>query len=74
MSALWMSELGISTRIIDKRGTRTVSGHADGLHVRSMEIFDSFGFANLILQHSASFNDFCGWVRFAVLSRTLCLR
>ncbi|KAI9736998.1 MAG: hypothetical protein M1834_000587 [Cirrosporium novae-zelandiae] len=46
MSALWASRLNIKTRIIDKRGTKIFNGQADGLQCRSLEIFDSFGFAD----------------------------
>ena len=63
MAALWMSQLGIRTRLIDKRGTRVFNGHADGLQIRTMEILDSFGVSNAIIQKSASFNEFRSWVR-----------
>ena len=31
MTALWMSRLGIKTRIVDKRTDKVFSGQADGL-------------------------------------------
>jgi len=46
MMATWMSKCGIKSRIIDKRGTKIFNGQADGLQCRTLEIFDSFGFAN----------------------------
>jgi len=46
MAATWMARLGIKTRIVDKRGTKIFNGQADGLQCRSLEIFDSFGFAD----------------------------
>jgi len=48
MSATWMTRLGVKTRIIDKRNTKIFTGHADGLQCRSLEIFDSFGFADRV--------------------------
>ncbi|KAG5661785.1 hypothetical protein KAF25_004024 [Fusarium avenaceum] len=41
-----MSTCGIKTRIVDKRGTKIFNGQADGLQCRTLEIFDSFGFAH----------------------------
>lgn len=46
MLAAWMARFGINARIVDKRGTKIYSGQADGLQLRSLEIFDSFGFAD----------------------------
>lgn len=41
-----MAHCGIKTRIIDKRNAKVFSGQADGLQCRSLEIFDSLGFAD----------------------------
>ncbi|KAM5354669.1 hypothetical protein ACJ41O_001316 [Fusarium nematophilum] len=46
MMATWMAKCGIKTRIVDKRGTKIFNGQADGLQCRTLEIFDSFGFAH----------------------------
>lgn len=46
MLAAWMARCGINTRIVDKRSTKIFSGQADGLQIRSLEIFDSLGFAD----------------------------
>ncbi|KAF3763477.1 putative phenol 2-monooxygenase [Cryphonectria parasitica EP155] len=46
MAAAWMAHCGIKTRIVDKRNTKIFSGQADGLQCRSLEIFDSLGFAD----------------------------
>ncbi|KAH7036281.1 phenol hydroxylase [Macrophomina phaseolina] len=46
MTAAWMARCGINARIVDKRGTKIFAGQADGLQCRSLEIFDSFGFAH----------------------------
>ncbi|ROW00013.1 hypothetical protein VPNG_08352 [Cytospora leucostoma] len=46
MAAAWMAHCGVSTRIVDKRNAKVFSGQADGLQCRSLEIFDSLGFAD----------------------------
>ncbi|KAG5804942.1 hypothetical protein H9Q74_010417 [Fusarium xylarioides] len=46
MMATWLAKCGIKTRIVDKRGTKVFNGQADGLQCRTLEIFDSFGFAH----------------------------
>jgi 2-polyprenyl-6-methoxyphenol hydroxylase-like FAD-dependent oxidoreductase len=46
MMATWMAHIGINARIVDKRSTKIYAGQADGLQIRSLEIFDSFGFGD----------------------------
>ncbi|GKT46129.1 phenol hydroxylase [Colletotrichum spaethianum] len=46
MAAAWMAHCGVKARIVDKRGTKVFCGQADGLQCRSLEIFDSLGFAD----------------------------
>ncbi|KAJ5717021.1 hypothetical protein N7488_002667 [Penicillium malachiteum] len=43
MVAYWMARYGIRTRIIDKRETKVFTGHADGVRMRTLELFDSIG-------------------------------
>lgn len=45
-----MARCGVRARIIDKRGTKVFTGQADGLRVRTLEIFDSIGFQHRV-QH-----------------------
>lgn len=52
MAAAWAARCRIHARIIDKRGTKIFNGQADGLNCRSLEIFDSFGFADRIWKKS----------------------
>ncbi|KAI9890267.1 MAG: hypothetical protein M1814_004302 [Vezdaea aestivalis] len=61
MAAAWASRYGVSTRIIDKKSTRTVTGHADGLQCRTLEILDSFGFAHSIVSQSCREVEICSW-------------
>ncbi|GJC87295.1 phenol hydroxylase [Colletotrichum liriopes] len=46
MAAAWMAHCGVNARIVDKRSTKVFCGQADGLQCRSLEIFDSLGFAD----------------------------
>lgn len=48
MAAAWMAHCGVNARIIDKRNTKIFCGQADGLQCRSLEIFDSLGFADRV--------------------------
>jgi len=57
-----MSRCGINTRIVDKRGTKVFNGQADGLQCRSLEIFDSFGFADRVWKESNHMLEMCLWV------------
>ena len=43
VTAYWMARYGIRARIIDKRETKVFTGHADGIRMRTLEIFDSMG-------------------------------
>lgn len=63
MAATWMARLGVSCRIVDKRGTKIFAGQADGLQCRSLEIFDSFGFADRVWKEANHMLEICMWVR-----------
>ena len=52
MAATWAARCGINARVIDKRGKKVFNGQADGLQCRSLEIFDSFGFADRVWKES----------------------
>lgn len=62
MAAAWAAVLGIKARIIDKRATKIMNGHADGLQSRTLEIFDSFGFGNRIYEEANRLQEVCLWV------------
>ncbi|CAI7642225.1 unnamed protein product [Penicillium pancosmium] len=49
MAAYWMAVCGVKARIIDKRGTKVLTGQADGLRPRTLEIFDSIGFQHRVI-------------------------
>ncbi|KAL6233624.1 hypothetical protein BDW75DRAFT_184867 [Aspergillus navahoensis] len=50
MAACWASQYGMSTRIIEAKEHRTQTGHADGIHSRTLEILDSFGIVDPIMR------------------------
>ena len=61
MAAIWAARCGIHACIIDKRGTKIFTGQADGLQCRSLEIFDSFGFADRVWKESNHMLEICLW-------------
>ncbi|KAF2019176.1 phenol 2-monooxygenase [Aaosphaeria arxii CBS 175.79] len=61
MLAAWMARCGINARIVDKRGTKIYAGQADGLQMRSLEIFDSFGFADRAWKEANHMIEMCMW-------------
>lgn len=62
MAAAWAARCGINVRIIEKRGTKIFNGQADGLQCRTLEIFDSFGFADRIMKESNPLVETIYWV------------
>ncbi|KAK3398868.1 phenol hydroxylase [Sordaria brevicollis] len=61
MAATWMAHCGIKARIIDKRNTKIFCGQADGLQCRSLEIFDSLGFADRVWKEANHMIEICMW-------------
>ncbi|KAK3324784.1 phenol hydroxylase [Cercophora scortea] len=61
MAAAWMAHCGVSTRIVDKRNTKIFCGQADGLQCRSLEIFDSLGFADRAWKEANHMIEICMW-------------
>jgi phenol 2-monooxygenase len=61
MAATWLGRCGIRTRIVDKRDNKIYRGQADGLMSRTLEIFDSFGFADRVWKESNHMLEMCMW-------------
>lgn len=61
MLATWLAKLNIKTRIIDKRGTKVSTGQADGVQCRTVEVFQSFGFAERLVKEGAHINEVVFW-------------
>lgn len=69
MAAVWASQFNIGTKIIDNKASRTRTGHADGLHARTLEILNSFGIAHEFTSRATWINDICSWVRRSITDR-----
>ncbi|RAH75499.1 putative FAD monooxygenase [Aspergillus aculeatinus CBS 121060] len=63
MAAVWLAQLNIKTLVIEKKSCRTLTGHADGLESRTLEILDSFGLADVIWKESNRTMEVCLWHR-----------
>jgi phenol 2-monooxygenase len=61
MAATWFARCGINARIVDKRGTKIYNGQADGLQCRTLEILDSFGFADRAWKEGNHMLEICLW-------------
>ncbi|GKU20487.1 unnamed protein product [Fusarium langsethiae] len=61
MAVAWMAHCGVNARIIDKRNTKIFCGQADGLQCRSLEIFDSLGFADRVWKEANHMIEICMW-------------
>ncbi|KAL5402214.1 hypothetical protein PMIN03_010849 [Paraphaeosphaeria minitans] len=61
MLTTWMARCGINARIVDKRSMKIFNGQADGLQSRSLEIFDSFGFADRAWKEANHMLEMCLW-------------
>lgn len=60
--AAWASQYpNVHTRMVDDKPGRIETGHADGLHSRTLEVFESFGLVNDILKDAYRVNEICSW-------------
>lgn len=62
MAAYWMARCGVNARVIDKKGTKVFKGHADGLRSRTLELLDSIGVAQRVLQEGHEVFSMTSWV------------
>ncbi|KAI0443861.1 FAD binding domain-containing protein [Xylaria telfairii] len=51
-AGVWLARTGISYRILERRPGMLVNGQADGVQVRTVEIFDSFGISEELLKEA----------------------
>lgn len=63
MAAACAAAYGLNACIIDKCPQKLAAGHGDGLHARMMEILDTFGLADAVLQHGNEFTMTHSWVQ-----------
>ena len=70
MAACCAAQYNMSTQIIDQKAGRTTTGHADGLHSRTLEILDSFGIIDPIQKQGVSDFDECYWVTSVLVAKS----
>lgn len=63
MAAYWMARCAIRARVVDKRATKVFKGQADGLRVRTLELFDSIGFQHRVYHEGNVAVEANFWVR-----------
>lgn len=61
MAALWLAKYGISFRILERRSGPLVTGQADGVQCRTVEIFESFGLSDKLLRESYHVLELAFW-------------
>lgn len=61
MAVTWFARCGIKARVVDKRGTKIYNGQADGLQCRTLEILDSFEFADRAWKEGNHMLEICLW-------------
>ncbi|KAH8696538.1 FAD binding domain protein [Talaromyces proteolyticus] len=63
IAALWMAKCGITTRLVEQRPYKLRVGGADGIHPRSMEMFESFDLDQEITQLWEPITGWALWCR-----------
>lgn len=63
MAACWASKFDMKTRIIDRKSGPTSTGHADGIQSRTLEVLESFGCVESILQQGVEDVGISYWVQ-----------
>lgn len=61
MAALWLSKYGVSFRVLERRDGPLVTGQADGVQCRTVEIFESFGLSDKLLRESYHVLELSFW-------------
>ncbi|POS72812.1 FAD binding domain-containing protein [Diaporthe helianthi] len=60
-AALWLAKYGIAFRILERRDGPLVTGQADGVQCRTVEIFESFGLSDQLLRESYHVLELAFW-------------
>lgn len=61
LTGLWLSRLGVETRILDKRSAKVLNGQADSLQPRNLEMFASFGMLSQLARHNHQLYAQASW-------------
>ncbi|ROW02392.1 hypothetical protein VMCG_06096 [Cytospora schulzeri] len=74
MAALWLSKYNVSFRVLERRDGPLVTGQADGVQCRTVEIFESFGISDQLLRESYHVLELSFWApdRETALNRDEC--
>ncbi|KAG9733905.1 putative flavin-containing monooxygenase, partial [Aureobasidium melanogenum] len=51
----------ITTRLVEQKAERLILGQADGLQVRSIEMFEAYGFSERVLKEAYYINEITFW-------------
>lgn len=62
MAACWAGKFDMKTRIIDRKSGPTPTGHADGIQSRTLEVMESFGCVESIIQQGVEDIGISYWV------------
>ncbi|KAJ6113569.1 hypothetical protein N7523_006886 [Penicillium sp. IBT 18751x] len=62
-AALWLAQLGIDFRIVDRRSDQPRKGQADGLNPKTMEVLEAFGIHEKVTKRWEPGTDEMFWVR-----------
>lgn len=60
-AALWLATYGASFRVLERRDGPLVTGQADGVQCRTVEIFESFGLSDRLLRESYHVLELAFW-------------
>ncbi|KUJ06726.1 putative phenol 2-monooxygenase [Mollisia scopiformis] len=60
-TATWLARYGVRCKIVDSRLGPLVSGQADGVQCRTVEIFESFGLEDRLLRDAYHVLEVCFW-------------
>lgn len=61
MAALWLSKYNVPFRILERRPGPLVTGQADGVQCRTLEILESFGLSDQVLRESYHATEVALW-------------
>ena len=60
-AAVWLSRYGVDFKMLERRSGPLVTGQADGVQTRTVEIFDSFGIGEELLRESYHVMEIAFW-------------
>lgn len=61
MAALWLAKYGVPFRVLEQRNGPLITGQADGVQCRTVEILESFGLSDRLLRESYHVLELSFW-------------